>query len=50
MYHANNFRKGDSSWEKQMTSEMTANRFKYYDKLQNYTSAGSTLVSITENQ
>jgi hypothetical protein len=49
MYQANNFRKSDISWEKQMTSAMTTNRFQYYSKLQTYASDGLTLVSIVEN-
>lgn len=44
MYHANNFRKGDTSWEKQIASAMNTNRLHYYNKLQTYSSDGLTLV------
>ncbi|KDR15632.1 sodium-coupled neutral amino acid transporter 9-like [Zootermopsis nevadensis] len=43
VYHANNLRKNDSSWEDQM-SAITYNRFQYYSKLRTYALDDSALV------
>ena len=44
MYRADNVRKGDCSWDDQL-SAMTYNRFQYYSKLRTYALDDSALVS-----
>jgi len=44
VYQADNVRKGDCSWDDQL-SAMTYNRFQYYSKLRTYALDDSALVS-----